>query len=279
VVRRGRARPAAAGFPILALAASGIGAVPSAYPAARKSARRRRTLGVPQPSWPCSPRQRNSCPRPELAGISGAASLQGWPRASSTLFCGWFLHEPARPLFPLSNWLPLFLNDLGASVSEGGEDRIVLQVVGVVGNLRARRASSTSSSRSVRWPGVFHHRRVRGRQAIAARSSAFRHFRQHGDLRRRLCIVGLPDRRQCAGRGFYLDRGPGHRGRLGARDRTGSARSVGPLVGGVCYLEMEHASVFIRLRPPRCGAARRRFSPRSDCGMGGSGKGADHPAS
>src|SRR6478752_6321951 len=178
-------------------------------------------------------------------------------------------------LYFLSNWLPTVLNDLGASVSSAAAIGSMLQVGGVVGTFALGSIIDRFSFRAlalVYFAAVFAvgaigqlgHSVVFVTMAIFAAGS---------------CIVGGQIAANALAAGFYPTavRATGVGWALGI-GRVGSI--VGPLIGGALLAaKWGTAAVFATAALAALCAALAAFCLSRLAGMGGSGKGADQPAS
>src|SRR5712671_3797532 len=178
-------------------------------------------------------------------------------------------------LYFLSNWLPTVLNDLGASVSQSAAIGSMLQVGGVVGTFALGSIIDRFSFRAlalVYFVAVFAVGAIGqlGHSVVFVTMAIFAAG---------FCIVGGQIAANALAAGFYPTavRATGVGWALGI-GRIGSI--VGPLVGGALLIaKWSTQSVFMAAATAALCAALAAFSLGRIAGMGGSGKGADQPAS
>jgi len=211
---------------------------------------------------------------PELAGIP-VLHLFRDGRALVTLLLWVVFFMSLLDLYFLSNWLPTVLNDLGASVSEAAMIGSMLQVGGVVGTFALGSIIDRFSFRAlalVYFIAVFAVGAIGqlGHSVIFVSMAIFAAG---------FCIVGGQIAANALAAGFYPTavRATGVGWALGI-GRVGSI--VGPLVGGALLIaKWSTQSVFMAAATAALCAALAAFSLGRIAGMGGSGKGADQPAS
>src|SRR4030088_598978 len=211
---------------------------------------------------------------PGLAGIP-VLHLFKSGRTPATLLLWVVFFMSLLDLYFLSNWLPTVLNDLGASVSSAAAIGSMLQVGGVVGTCALGSIIDRFSFRAlalVYFIAVF---------AVGAIGQLGHSvvFVSMAIFAAGFCIVGGQIAANALAAGFYPTavRATGVGWALGI-GRVGSI--VGPLVGGALLIaKWSTQSVFMAAATAALCAALAAFSLGRIAGMGGSGKGADQPAS
>src|SRR6478752_5089564 len=226
---------------------------------------------------------------PKVAFAPGAqfviheAELPGIPvlhlfrdgRAAVTLLLWVVFFMSLLDLYFLSNWLPTVLNDLGASLSQAAVIGSMLQIGGVVGTFALGSVFARFSFRAlalVYFAAVFAVGAIGqlGHSVVFVTMAIFAAG---------FCIVGGQIAANALAAGFYPTavRATGVGWALGI-GRVGSI--VGPLIGGALLAaKWGTAAVFATAALAALCAALAAFCLSRLAGMGGSGKGADQPAS
>ncbi len=237
----------------------------------RDNAQVARLLALVNPSASFASRTRFVVDEPALPGIP-VQHLFRSGRTLPTLLLWVVFFMSLLDLYFLANWLPIVLNDLGATVSAAAAIGSMLQVGGVVGTLALGSVIDRFSFRAlalVYFAAVFAVGAIGqvGHSAVLATIAIFAAG---------FCIVGGQIAANALAAGFYPTsiRATGIGWALGV-GRVGSI--VGPLVGGALLsLKWSAGEVFLAAAGAALCASLAAFSLSRLAGIGGSGADAVH---